>query len=57
MTANRVYLDTVHYLSKYSYDALVEIAYAEFGINVVPDATKDEIVAECALIETTNFVR
>ena len=55
MTANKVFNDTVHYLSKYNLEDLIEIAYAEFDIKVAPDATKEEVVNACALAEVHNF--
>jgi len=56
MTANKVFNDTVHYLSKYNLEDLIEIAYAEYDIKISADETKDEVINKCALVEVNNFV-
>lgn len=56
MTANNVFNETVAYLSQFNFEALSEIAYTEFGVKVIPGTTKEELINECALIETNNFV-
>jgi len=55
MNADKVFNDTVSYLSKYNLADLIEIAYAEFDIKVAPGATKEEVINECALAEVNCF--
>lgn len=56
MTADRVFNDTVHYLSRYDLEALIKIASDEFGIKADSKATKEEVINKCALVEANNFV-
>ena len=56
MSANKVYNDTVSYLSKYNLESLIEIASQEFGIEADYEVTKDELIAQCALVEVNNYV-
>lgn len=56
MDANKVFNDTVAYLSKYNLESLIEIALQEFGIEAEYNVTKDELIKQCALVEVNNFV-
>lgn len=56
MIVDRVYHDTVAYLSKYNLESLIEIAREEFGIEAEYEVTKDELIKQCALVEVNNYV-
>ena len=54
MNANQVYNETVELLKEYNTPALMEIAYTQYAVNV-EGKTRDEVIAECALVEVDNF--
>lgn len=54
MNANDVYNETVSDLSKYSDEALYQLAYYYFNVKS-SGKTSDEVIQECALIEANNY--